>query len=138
MKQKLIAILTYPLERLYLFRIDRLFLLPSECRRLMSAHTAKVQTEFANKRKQFTDAVLQLTQVRAKTTSTQYEVRIFVNRAALETSAGENAAVADISLAIAKQIVERNSAAMAAETSKCSGKSVRPASVTFSAGGRRQ
>lgn len=118
MKQKLIAILTVPIERFYIFRIDRLFLLPSECRRLMAAHTAKVQTEFVGKREAFKEAVLQLVQVRAKKTSTQYEVRIFVNRAALETSAGENAAVADISLAIAKQLVERHHQMKAAEEAR--------------------
>lgn len=115
MKKKIIAILTAPLERLYLFRIDRLFLLPSECRRLMEAHSIMVQKEFKYRREAFTEAVLELVQIRSKRTSTQYEVKIFVNRAALETKAGENAAVADISLAIAKQLVERHQKTKAAE-----------------------
>lgn len=115
MKKKIIAILTAPLQRLYLFRIDRLFLLPSECRRLMEAHSVMVQKEFKYRREAFIGAVLELVQIRSKRTSTQYEVKIFVNRAALETKAGEHAAVADISLAIAKQLVERHHKTKAAE-----------------------
>ena len=118
MKKKIISILTAPLERLYLFRIDHLFILPSECRRLMAAHTAKVQGELGTRREQFKQSVLQLVQVRSKRTSVQYEVKIFVNRAALETPAGENVAVADISLAIAKQLVERHHAMKSAEEAR--------------------
>lgn len=124
MKKKIITILIAPLERLYLFRIDRLFLLSSECRRLMEAHSVMVQKEFKYRREAFTDAVLELVQIRSKRTSTQYEVKIFVNRAALETKAGENVAVADISLAIAKQLVERHHKTKAAEQKKKSSSGV--------------
>jgi hypothetical protein len=107
--KKLFSLFAKALDAFYYFRLQYLFLLPSEASRLMAAHEAKTKQELGARREQFKEALLQLTELRTKVIRNTYEIKLFVNKASLETVAGENVAVMDISLAIAKQILERHS-----------------------------
>lgn len=114
MKKKILSVIKWPLEQLYIFRINHLFLLRSEARRAFEAQRAESKAEFDEAREKFRQSVFQLMQVRMSSTSTNYELKITINRGALETKAGSNAAIADISLEIARVIVNRHNNSKAA------------------------
>jgi hypothetical protein len=99
---------TWALDKLHVFRVNHLFITPKEGRRLMQAYANKCEADFGQHREAFKAALFDLQEIRTKPHRNLYEIKIFVNRDSLETGIGEKVAIADISMQVAKLIVERH------------------------------
>lgn len=99
---------TLALDKLHVFRVNHLFITPKEGRRLMQAYARNCQQDITRHREQFREAILKLQQIESAPGRHGYEIKMFIDRDSLETGIGEKVAIADISMQVAKMIVERH------------------------------
>ena len=111
MKRTIIQVL----ESLYTFRTSRLFLLPSEARAAMQEaqqieRDALAEAELAarQQRLRFATALRQLPAIKFDTRKPFYEVRVSIPMQALETAAGDAAAISIVAMEVAERLVKRH------------------------------
>lgn len=100
--------LKWMLAKLHIFRFNHFFITPKEGRNLIAAYAAKCKSDLKEQHEAFKDALFDLQQIRSKTARNTYEIKIWIDRDSLETRIGEKVAIADISMQIARLIVERH------------------------------
>jgi hypothetical protein len=102
--KKFMARLCKPIDD---FRKRRMFLTPAENRRHAQAQLDVVNAGLAEQRQQLRNAITELAAERIKTTHNLFEVKLTINRKAMETCVGEQAAI-EIAMVVAKKIVEKH------------------------------
>jgi hypothetical protein len=90
------------------FRINHLFILPSEAKRAMIAHRNAVYIELGKRRDEFKLAIAQMVNAKISTRRMIYTLEFKVDAAAMETSAGENQAAAAMGANLAEMILARH------------------------------
>ena len=93
----------------------RLFFTPAETTAIAEAHAAQALNSVAAERQQLRDSINALVIERTKTAHNVFEVKLVINRAALETCVGEQAAL-HIAVDVAKRIIERHRLTTKTET----------------------
>ena len=100
-----------PTKKGFMARLSKLqqsiFLTPAQSRAAAQAQLDVVNTVMAGERQALRESILALVSERTKTTKQAFEVKLTINRAALETMIGDDAAV-HIALAVAKRIIEQH------------------------------
>lgn len=91
----------------------RLFLTPSESREAAQAQIDLINQQLATQRQQLRESIIALVAERVKVTHRNFEVKLTINRMAIETCVGEQAAV-EIAIQVARQIVQQHRRLVAA------------------------
>jgi hypothetical protein len=86
---------------------QKLFLTPAQSRAAAQAQLDRINLVLAGERQALRDSILMLVAERTKTTKLAFEVKLTINRAALDTLIGDDAAV-HIALAVAKRIIAQH------------------------------
>ena len=86
---------------------QKLFLTPAQSRAAAQAQLDRINLVLAGEREALRNSILALVSEKTKTTKLAFEVRLTINRAALDTLIGDDAAV-HIALAVAKRIIAQH------------------------------
>jgi len=88
---------------------QQVFLTPAQSRAVAQEQLDAVNRGLAQQRQLLTESICALAKEKTKATSTVFEVKLTINRAALDTMVGEAAAL-EIAVVMARKIIERHRA----------------------------